>query len=152
MGRHYAKQVHELANACGALTVLDYGCGKCTLKQALDDLGLPLRGDWYNYDPCIAEHAKEPPACDLVVCTDVLEHIEPELLEDVLRDLQAKTRKAAFFVIHIGPAKKVLPDGRNAHLIQEHPIWWLHRVDTYFVLDGFMFESTNLIIYARPLQ
>lgn len=152
MGKHYAKQVYELANACGAVSILDYGCGKCTLKQALDDLGILLAAEWINYDPCIPEHAKEPPQCDLVVCTDVLEHIEPELLQDVLIDLRAKTRKAAFFAIHIGPAVKELPDGRNCHLIQEAPVWWLQRLQAHFVFDGFMHEGVNLMVYARPKQ
>ena len=60
-----------------------------------------------------------------MTCTDVLEHIEPECLEHVLDDLQRLTRKVAFLNIATRPAKKILADGRNAHLIQQQLPFWL---------------------------
>lgn len=149
MGRHYAKQVLELAQACEADSILDYGCGKCTLKKALDGLGLNLPA-WTNYDPCIDELSADPDPADLVVCTDVLEHIEPDCLDDVFAHLHSKTIKATFLAIHIGPAKKSLPDGRNAHLIQETPLWWLNKIDPLFATDGFMFSGNTLLVMGRP--
>jgi hypothetical protein len=32
----------------------------------------------------------------------------------------------------MGPAEKVLADGRNAHLIQKPSSWWLPRITRYF--------------------
>jgi hypothetical protein len=32
----------------------------------------------------------------------------------------------------MGPAGKVLEDGRNAHLIQESSSWWLRKLVKYF--------------------
>lgn len=151
VGATHAKQVHELADACGAESILDYGCGKCTLKRALDDLGLNLPA-WTNYDPCIEEHSADPPESDLVVCTDVMEHVERECLGDVIAHLHSKTRKAIFLAIHIGPAVKTLPDGRNAHITQEPPLWWLEKFADKFAYDGFMYSGNTLLVMGRPKQ
>lgn len=62
----------------------------------------------------------------------MLEHIEPPLLNNVLAELQGIVSKIGFFTVHTGPAVKVLPDGRNAHLIQEPSSWWLKRLTDYF--------------------
>jgi hypothetical protein len=37
--------------------------------------------------------------------------------------------KNAFLIIATSPAKKFLPDGRNAHLIVETPGWWKERIE-----------------------
>ena len=73
-----------------------------------------------------------PMPADLVCCIDVLEHIEPDLLENVLHELFLITTGIGFFSIHMGPAIKFLSDGRNAHLIQQPSSWWLPRIAKYF--------------------
>lgn len=62
----------------------------------------------------------------------MLEHIEPPLLDNVLAELQRIVSKIGFFTVHTGAAVKVLPDGRNAHLIQEPSSWWLKRLTDSF--------------------
>lgn len=61
----------------------------------------------------------------MVTCIDVLEHIEPDYLQDVFDHLQDLTEVILFATVHTGPAGKTLPDGRNAHLIQQPMEWWL---------------------------
>ena len=58
--------------------------------------------------------------------------VREEAIDAVLDDLQRITRQVGFFSIHLGPAQKVLPDGRNAHLIQETVSWWLLRLAPRF--------------------
>ena len=106
----------------GAKTVLDYGCGKGGLGLALSHLLMT------GYDPAVAGHEGTPEPADLVICTDVLEHIEPECLEEVLDDLRRCALKGVFLTIATRPAKKFLADGRNAHLIQEPMTWWLPKI------------------------
>jgi hypothetical protein len=50
----------------------------------------------------------------------------------VLIDLRAITQKLGFFTIATGPSKKVLSDGRNAHLIQKPSSWWLPKICDHF--------------------
>lgn len=121
-GHKWADHVKGMAAAMKTEDVLDYGCGKCTLSNAIPHL------QWQLYDPCIKRHSKMPVPSDLVVCTDVLEHIEPDKLDNVLDHLRSLTKKAAFLVIHLGPANKHFPDGTNAHLIQESYKWWTMKV------------------------
>jgi len=67
----------------------------------------------------------------LVSC-DVIEHFEPAQLDESLKLMQSKFSRAAFLLIACYPAKKQLPDGRNAHLIVENADWWLARVKQQF--------------------
>ena len=89
------------------------------------------------YDPAIPDLAGEPVPMQMTTCIDVLEHIEPELLDNVLDHLKALTLEIGFFTVHTGPAMKVLDDGRNAHLIQEPPAWWLPKIMARFELQTF---------------
>ncbi len=129
-GHRYASQIRELAEAIGTKDILDYGCGKRTLEDALTGF------DVKNYDPAFEELSKSPEPADLVVCGDVLEHIEPECLEAVLDDLKRVTRKCLFATIATRPAAKTLPDGRNTHLIQQDLRWWLPKIWERFTLGS----------------
>lgn len=125
-GHRWAEKVADIANRIGARTILDYGCGKATLAEKLNSFTVS------NYDPAIERYSGRPDPADLVVCLDVLEHIEPECLDDVLADIAALTLKQAFLVIATRPARKVLPDGRNAHLILESAGWWTLKLLEHF--------------------
>lgn len=121
-GHRHVQSVRSIAQAYDVKSMLDYGCGKQTLIEA-------LRLPWARgYDPAIAGLDGEPKPAELVVCTDTLEHIEPDRLEAVLDHLQKLTQRVLFVVIHLGPAKKTLPDGRNTHLIIQPAAWWLWRL------------------------
>lgn len=63
-----------------------------------------------------------------MACIDVLEHIEPDCLDAVLDDMRRCTLNGIFLTIHCFPAGKTLPDGRNAHLIQQPTHWWLPKL------------------------
>lgn len=128
-GVKYADAVERIIAAIKPDTVLDYGCGKGTLAKALS------RPIW-EYDPAIPGKDAVPRPADLVVCTDVLEHVEPDFLDSVLLDLQRVTLKVCYLVIHTGAAGKTLPDGRNAHLIQQDANWWRERVARFFHVES----------------
>jgi hypothetical protein len=118
--------------------VLDYGAGKGRLGQELKRL-LAVAPDIRHYDPAIPQWSATPAPCELVTCIDVLEHIEPDLLDNVLDHLAALSLRFGVFTVHTGPAVKVLADGRNAHLIQQDERWWLPR----------FLHRFNLISYNR---
>ena len=132
----YAPLVARFLQQYQATRLLDYGAGKGRLGAALDEL-TPALIDLDYYDPAIPEWSQAPEPCDLVACIDVLEHIEPDLLDNVLDDLARVTAKAALFTVHTGAADKVLADGRNAHLIQRPPSWWLPKFLERFELVTF---------------
>ena len=133
---HYAPLVAQVIEAVGAHELLDYGAGKgrlgATLKQ---HIRRPLT--IHHYDPAIPQWSAPPRPCGFVACIDVLEHIEPALLDNVLDDLQRVTAGVGIFTVHTGPAVKALSDGRNAHLIQQPPALWLPKFLTRFELETF---------------
>jgi len=144
----YGQVVSGLANSLRIQSILDYGCGskRSLLKVLEPDHEVRYQG----YDPAIPEyHIKEP--ADLVVSIDVLEHIEPELLDNVLDDLQSLSPNFAFFTVHTGPANKVLSDGRNAHLIQEPARWWLPRFLSRWDLLSFAATPNGFNVVLKAL-
>lgn len=116
-GKRYADVIRQICDKLGSKDVLDYGCGKRTLEKALGF-------DIHNYDPCIIGLDKTPEPHDIVACTDVLEHIEPDCLNEVLKDIKRCTKRVAMLLVATRPAVKFLADGRNAHLIQQSYEWW----------------------------
>lgn len=119
--RHY-DTISIFADSIKPTHILDWGCGKGALGQTLSHLMV------IGYDPAIEGLDETPEPAELVVCTDVLEHIEPELLDNVLDDLKRCTLKGVFLTVNMWPADKTLADGRNAHLIQENIDWWLPKL------------------------
>ena len=120
-GKRHAETIAELANIMKTTDILDYGCGKGTLNEAL---GIRIK----EYDPCIEGKEAEPDIADLVVCTDVLEHVEPDLIDDVLDHIEELAQKAVFLTVATRPAKKFLADGRNAHICLRGAGWWLPKL------------------------
>jgi hypothetical protein len=82
-----------------------------------------------------------PMPADLVCCIDVLEHVEHEFIDNVIRQLSEITVNFGFFTIATGPAVKSLPDGRNAHLIQKPSSWWLPKLVPYFEVQHLQTEG-----------
>src|SRR5438045_9130959 len=80
-----AARVAKCVQIVQAKTLLDYGCGKGTLKSALQGLCPDL--DIREYDPAMPGKTAMPKPADAVVCLDVLEHIEPKFLDAVLRHI-----------------------------------------------------------------
>ena len=117
-------------NLYGGKVILDYGCGKGTLKKAMKvypDIEV------VDYDPGIPGKDSIPDReYDLVACRDVLEHIEPECIDEVLADIQKHAGRSIWLMIHTKPAGAILPDGRNAHLIQEGMKWWKQKLEPLF--------------------
>jgi hypothetical protein len=131
-----APLVASAIEALGVRQLLDYGAGKGRLGVELQKYvrrSLDIR----HYDPAIPQWSAAPGPSEFVACIDVLEHIEPQHLDNVLDDLKRVTARAAIFTVHTGPAMKVLPDGRNAHLIQQPPEWWLPKILARFELVTF---------------
>lgn len=147
----YGALVSNLIDALEIDTVLDYGCGSnLSLRETLK----PKRSIKYQaYDPGVPEYAGDPEASEMVVCVDVLEHIEPAFLDDVLDHLMEMTQVVLFASIHTGPAGKTLSDGRNAHLIQQPMEWWLPRIWERFHITRFQQTSPNeFYVFANALN
>lgn len=143
--KKFAHHVIELVKERRPKSILDYGAGKGALGELLDGM---LDGvDFKQYDPGIPSIDSLPEGrFDLVCCIDVLEHIEPECIDAVLRSIRDKTAGIAFLTIHTGPAGKVLSDGRNAHLIQKPLGWWRKKLSGFQIERDWMQDNTALVV------
>ena len=135
-------------------TVLDYGAGQRTLGKGVCEQYPNL--EWTDYDPAVAGIDVLPGGVfDLVVSSDVLEHIEPPLLRKTIQEIGDKAR---FYVlldipnegtggfIETGPYA-----GHDEHLTIEDSEWWeLLCTD---VLRGFTldwFSDARVMLKGRP--
>lgn len=143
----FAVQVARIINSQGVKELLDYGAGsRLTLIKTISEQRLVKHEFAYiPYEPAVEKYAEAPEPAEMVACIDVLEHIEPECIDNVLDDLKRVTKKLGFFTVSCVPAMKTLPDGRNAHLIQESPEWWLPRITDRFMLQTFQRTSDGFI-------
>lgn len=140
-GGKHAQDVINLSKVLNTRSILDYGCGKGYLAKALP---FPI----WEYDPAIPEKSENPRPADLVICTDVLEHIEPDKILHVLMDLKRCVLRIGLFVINTGPAMKKLADGRNTHLIQKDEQWWVKILSKFFTVKVNHDRSKNNNIYV----
>lgn len=139
----HVESVRNFADQLKTHDILDYGCGKAYLQKGLP---FPIQ----NYDPCMPEYNRRPDPAKIVVCTDVLEHIEPNCLASVLDDLTHLTKELLFLTVSCQPASKFLQDGRNAHLIVETPNWWLTWLLPRFSLQSFQASKGEFVALFRP--
>jgi len=133
------KYLLNLAADWDVKTLLDWGCGKGRIKHILGE-----KAPWITvseYDPGIPGKDTIPVAqYDMVWCTHVLEHVEPEYLDAVLTCISRRAERA-FFIIPSKKAGEILLDGRNAHLIQQSPHWWEEKLLEHYALVEKSFEA-----------
>lgn len=123
-GAHrWGPAVHLLCLQFGIDSVLDYGAGKGTLKRVLAGFH-----EVSEYDPAIPKIRHAPLPADMVCCLDVLEHVEPECLDEVLEHIWGLTRKVFLFDISCRVGGKKLADGRPAHINVRSSSWWIERL------------------------
>ena len=137
----FINSIGGLIQRFGAKTYLDYGSGKgegYEKAEARAPDGTIVRGlqkIWgleqiTLYDPGYAPYSAFPTGkFDGVVCTDVLEHCPEEDMEWILEELFGFANKFLMVSIACYPAKKILPNGENAHITQKSPGWWLDLLD-----------------------
>jgi len=142
-GKHADTVIKLVAGLPHPASVLDYGCGKSMLAKALP---FPI----WEYDPAIPGKDVSPRPADLVVCTDVLEHVERGTLKFVLGDLARCVKRIGYFVVNTGPARKTLPDGRNTHLIQKRQAWWTTKLEQHFAVGKIIDKGSKLHIIVGP--
>lgn len=126
-------------------SILDYGCGGGNL---VDELGEQTGAKVAGYDPGIYTYAEMPSSADLVVSTDVLEHIEPKCISDVLNHIADLTDKLAYLSVCTRLARKKLPNGRNAHLLVKHAEWWEKQLLSRFVKVALVSTPRNHALFV----
>lgn len=142
-GWKWAPHIDKLSKQYQTQDILDYGCGKSTLQEN-------LTFDITQYDPAIPKFSQYPEQHNIVVCTDVLEHIEPEYLDDVLTELHDLAKQVVFLTVATRKACKTLADGRNAHLIVENEKWWMEKLQMKFNITEKFGSTREFTVIGIP--
>jgi hypothetical protein len=108
-------------------TMLDFGCGKAALEPWLAKHYPDIK--YTGYDPGIPGKDTMPSGqFDIVVTSDVLEHIEPEVLDVTIQKLASLAKYVQFNDIACSPTHKLFASGpykgQDLHLTVEEPEWW----------------------------
>ena len=144
----YASSIKKIYLESNFNSISDYGAGKKNLKKKLDELGLNDY-EYFPYDPAFPEYGS-PKKADMCCCIDVLEHIEEVFIDNILDDLYQITEKLGFFTVSTKAAKKVLPDGRNAHILLKPTSWWLPKLCERFNIDHLQKTGNGYLIIVLP--
>jgi len=137
----FAPIIKEIIKKENINNMIDYGCGKGNFYSKSFDLEgkliPPLRKFWdieiKLYDPCYEKYSKfeKDETFDLLICIDVLEHIPESDIEWILDRFFKISKKYIFINVACYEAIALLPDGENAHINIQKPIWWLNKLEKF---------------------
>jgi SAM-dependent methyltransferase len=126
-----------------SVTILDFGCGtaihwhKHTLvnktKSLMTVLGEKVQG-FYRYDPAVDIYSKKPTTkFDLVVCSDVLEHIPDSELQNFIDEASSyvDTGGTLMFSVSTSPSNNSFLSGENMHINIKSPDEWVQLLKKY---------------------
>lgn len=123
----HLSEIKKLIEKYECKKILDYGCGKASVHKT------HKLGDVTLYDPYYEPYSQKPSddmLFDMVICTDVLEHIPEDRVGKVLHELMFFTHKVLFLAICTKPAKKTFKNGENVHLTVKPKEWWEEMLET----------------------
>lgn len=119
-GSRHWPLVKEFADRLGAKWILDYGSGAETFAPEATAAG--YRVEMFDVG---TDRLAIPKQVDVSFSSDVLEHVEPEKIDNVMKFLYLIARKGGWHKIALKPANKILPiTKRNAHILLRDPAWW----------------------------
>jgi 2-polyprenyl-3-methyl-5-hydroxy-6-metoxy-1,4-benzoquinol methylase len=120
----YIPLINQIIKDKDIKTILDFGCGKAKHH--------PLEWNATKYDPALPEYQNKPIGkFDLVISTDVLEHIPVANLKPIIDELFEYSNKWLFVSVCCRKAKAILPNGYNAHATIESAKWWRELFKPY---------------------
>lgn len=119
----------KIINDLNISSVLDYGCGKSKL---LDLIKKNSKIKIFKYDPAIKKYSTlTKNKTDLVICTDVLQHVPLYDLDRVLKEIKSKGIYILFY-IKCTNHKTKLPNKTYANCTVYDKKWWLEKLSNYF--------------------
>jgi SAM-dependent methyltransferase len=128
--------------------VLDYGCGFGHLVKLLRDLGVYAWGYEPNRPPRPELHRSthvpfQDQQCDLVICREVLEHVELRHVAALVRDLCRLSAKYVYLTTRFHPNPDHLLDVATSDDLDPTHITLLNKdfLRLLFVLEGFVRDA-----------
>lgn len=128
-------EIGKLVRKYNVQNILDYGCGRGDQYKQPHRLHKVWGLQWWHvklYDPAFKEHDERPYGKhDLVICSDVLEHVPEDQVPDVIGDLFMFARKAVWASICCRLAKKTFTGTDiNLHVTVKSMDWWNQQFES----------------------
>lgn len=122
-------EIEKIINIITPTTILDYGCGKSKL---VDYIKKNKNIKTYKYDPAIRKYSKLLKRdVDMIICTDVLQHVPLYDLDRVLNEITKKCKYCLFY-IKCTNHSTILPNGNFANCTIHNKNWWKNKLNNYF--------------------
>ena len=157
-GELLAPQMFDLFDLQIGDSLVDYGCGSGKAIDYFRNRGLnvsgidliPLRDD--VIEACLWDLPEIK--SDWAFCVDVMEHIPPEKVDDVLKSIQERTYNGAMFVIALGKDAMGKEIGEILHLTCRPVDWWIAVLEKYWPNVNLHGKGTtkNSYIFACSYQ
>lgn len=117
-------RIDQLMQEHGCRTILDYGCGKAAYW--------PEHWQVTGYDPAYEPHSRKPQGrFDMVICTDVMEHIPESATAQVLAEIFGYSDRWVYLSICTRDSDKRMPDGTSVHVNVKPQSWWQEQLSRY---------------------
>tara|TARA_B100000700_G_scaffold91328_1_gene102978 strand:+ start:3261 stop:3953 length:693 start_codon:yes stop_codon:yes gene_type:complete len=134
--------IKEIKDDLNLTSLLDYGCGKANAYYLAFELDGVIHPNAYQYlgiapaavhlyDPCVEQFRSKPrqeQTYDIVVCTDVLEHIPEQDVDTVIEEMVYHANKLMVFKIAAHESFTKFKDGTNVHATVKPPSWWFDKI------------------------
>lgn len=140
----HMSDIRELVLATKSERLLDFGCGRGDAY----DFPYWVQRYWHIeaapalYDPAFVKHNVLPTGTfDGVICSDVLEHIAEEDVDEFVQRLFGYAEKFVWASVCCRPAKKSFDDGTNMHVTIKPMEWWKAKFDKY--ANGRLYQLTE---------
>lgn len=148
--RHVDKAIKAFAMKEGD-TVIDYGTGTGRAAMMFKEAGMDVTGIDHAMNcldsgvdiPLLVCCLWELPdiTADVAYCTDVMEHIPDEYIDDVFKGIALRS-PVAFFAIDTGKDNCGKVIGETLHVSIHEPEWWLAKLNNYY-------DSIDYIVHSR---
>lgn len=127
----FTRSIKKQIDRFDAKTLLDYGSGRGDAYGPPNNLAREFGVMPTLYDPAFDTHNRKPPhgqVFDGVICSDVLEHVHGDHVDEVIMELGGYARHFVWASVCCRPAKKFFSDGvTNMHCTIQPYEWWFEK-------------------------
>ena len=134
----------------------DFGSGPCRATKALMDKGLDVLAidfapnareeDVPFLEACLWDLPEDLPIADYGFCCDVMEHIPPEKVDDVLTSIAEQTNIGAYFRIATKPDRMGKLIGKPLHLTVQGTEWWMDKLREHFLIVDLIEDAKRDVV------
>jgi 2-polyprenyl-3-methyl-5-hydroxy-6-metoxy-1,4-benzoquinol methylase len=141
-------------------SISDWGSGSGKASDKLDELGFKVRmvdiasnaykGKLEVIEACLWELPDSLDATDYGICCDVMEHIPPEHVYEVLKAIAKRTKTACYFQIALFHDSTFTHAGPLHLSVFQHDIWRKKILDVFSTAEFAMIKNKHLLALAKP--